>query len=54
MQKHEAEIIAKALLEIWEYAAEIQHEVPRDEAFKLLFERLDQRWLEADQIANAE
>lgn len=36
------------LLELWEYAAEIQHKVPKSEAFDLLFKRLDEMWIEAE------
>jgi hypothetical protein len=54
MQKRDAEIIAKALLELWQYAAEIQHKVPPEEAFRLLYQRLDERWVEADQRSNAD
>lgn len=40
--------IAAKLLELWEYAAEIQHKVPKSEAFDLLFKRLDEMWIEAE------
>lgn len=47
MKKQDAHILADALLELWQYAARIQHTVPKDKAFDLLFERIDQRWVEA-------
>lgn len=47
----EAIDVERALLKLWEYAAEIQHKVPRDQAFDLLFERLDQQWRDAARAA---
>lgn len=47
MEKPEAIVVERALLKLWEYAAEIQHTVPKDQAFDLLFKRLDEQWRDA-------
>ena len=51
MEKAEAIVAERVLLKLWEYAAEIQHRVPPEEAFRLLFTKLDEQWIEAARAA---
>lgn len=51
LQRDAAKIKEAALLELWQYAAEIQHRVPAGQAFELLFQRIDEKWLEATRAA---
>jgi hypothetical protein len=42
---------AAMLLETWELAARLQNEVESDEAFRELFKRIDENWIEANRKA---